>query len=138
MNTVPEHPPEKKPAVLVIEDDPFMAQLLQFVLERQQLQVTCVSDGREAMSLLEQDASFDAVVLDLMLPQVSGMDVLSRMRQLPRWSRTAVLVLSALDGGEEIARAFRIGANDYLCKPFNPDELMARLQRLMPAQANGV
>lgn len=120
------------PHLLVIEDDAFMAALLRFLLERQGLQVTVLGDGRAALECLQSEARFDAVVLDLRLPQVSGMEVLTRMRALAAWSRTPVLVLSALDGGQEVAAALDAGAGDYLTKPFDPQELLARLRRLLP------
>ena len=120
------------PHLLVIEDDAFMAALLRFVLERQGLQVTVLGDGRAALECLQSEARFDAVVLDLRLPQVSGMEVLTRMRALAALSCTPVLVLSALDGGQEVAAALDAGAGDYLTKPFDPQELLARLRRLLP------
>ncbi len=120
------------PHLLVIEDDAFMAALLRFLLERQGLQVTVLGDGRAALECLQSEARFDAVVLDLRLPQVSGMEVLTRMRTLAAWSRTPVLVLSALDGGQEVAAALDAGAGDYLTKPFDLQELLARLRRLLP------
>jgi len=128
---------EKQQHILVIEDDDFMGTLLQFVLERQHMQVTRVSDGRSAQAWIDQNPAADAVVLDLMLPQLSGMDVLTHLRQHPAWAHQPVLVLSALDTGGDIARAFQAGASDYLTKPFNPEELMARLRHGL-TQSQGV
>jgi DNA-binding response OmpR family regulator len=119
------------PSILVIEDDEFTASLLRFVLERQHMQVTRVADGRSAITLIDDAPAYDAVVLDLLLPQINGMEVLKRMQQHPDWETRPVIVLSALDDGSEIARAFAAGASDYLTKPFNPEELLARLDRLL-------
>ncbi len=119
--------------ILVVEDDVFMASLLRFMLERQGAQVTVQGDGRAALEWLQADAQVDIVVLDLRLPQLSGMEVLGQMRKLPARLATPVLVLSALDTGSEVAAALDAGAGDYLTKPFNPEELLARLRRLMPA-----
>jgi DNA-binding response OmpR family regulator len=75
------------------------------------------------------------VLLNLLLPFHGGMEVLARMRQTPGWADVPVLIVSSLDKGEEIARAFRAGADDFVTKPFNPDELLARLsRRLRPPQ----
>lgn len=123
---------KEKHSILVIEDDEFMASLLGFMLARQNLQVTRVADGQAALAQLDGDQLPDAVVLDLMLPQVSGMQVLEGMKARHGWTDTPVLVLSALDTGGEIARAFHAGASDYVTKPFNPEEFMARLMRLLP------
>jgi DNA-binding response OmpR family regulator len=123
--------------ILVVEDDPFMASLLRFMLERQQAQVTPVSDGHAALQALQSPGHWDAVLLDLRLPQLSGMEVLAQMRQWPARASTPVMVLSALDTGAEVAAALDAGAGDYLTKPFNPEELLARLRRLLPATAAG-
>ena len=128
-------PDLKHRSVLIIEDDVFMARLLGFVLQRQGAAIEYAKDGIEAMERLEQACVFDAVLLDLLLPFHGGMEVLARMRQTPGWSDVPVLIVSDLDKGEEIARAFRAGADDFVTKPFNPDELLARLaRRLRPQQ----
>lgn len=117
--------------VLIVEDDAFMADLLRFLLQRQGMQATVLSDGADAWALTSGPCPFDLVVLDLLLPRHGGLDVLARMRAAPDWSRAPVLVVSALDKGEDIARAFDRGADDFLTKPFNPDELLARVGRLL-------
>ena len=109
-----------------------MTSIVQFMLERQQMQVTCVADGREALQLLAKAPSFDAVLLDWLMPQVSGIEVLVKLKQSPQWAAIPVVMLSAVDDGQEIARAFKAGASDYLTKPFDPQELLARLTRLIP------
>ncbi len=124
-------------SILVVEDDEFMAALVRAMLERQQMRVSCVADGRAALDRLDEGPVFDAVVLDLMLPQVSGLEVLAQLRQRAGWQDTPVLVLSAVDAGDEIARAFAAGASDYVVKPFNPEEFLARLTRLLPRTGQG-
>ena len=121
----------KNHSILLVEDDEFMASLLRFLLERQGMQVVRVASGQAAVELMHGQAVHDAVVLDLMLPQLGGLDVLQHMKRLPGWSDLPVLVCSALDAGAEMARAFKAGAADYVTKPFNPEELMARLGRLL-------
>jgi DNA-binding response OmpR family regulator len=124
--------------ILVVEDDSFVASLLQFLLKRQGMTVTVLGDGRSAIDSLNGDVCFDAVLLDLRLPQVSGIEVLAALRQQPNWADTPVLVLSALDTGSEVASVLAAGANDYMSKPFNPEELLARLRRLLPAAKIGI
>lgn len=123
--------------VLIVEDDVFMAELLRFVLERQGMTVTALSDGADAMEQVAGPCDQDLVMLDLLLPRHHGLDVLARLRASPMWHRVPVLVLSALDKGEDIARAFTLGADDFVTKPFNPDELLARLGRLLSARVSG-
>jgi DNA-binding response OmpR family regulator len=119
-------------SILLIEDDTFMTSLVQFMLERQQMRVTCVADGRKALQLLAETPTFDAVLLDWLMPQVSGIEVLVQLKQRPEWAAIPVVMLSAVDDGQEIARAFKAGASDYLTKPFDPQELLARLTRFIP------
>ncbi|MEN9888459.1 MAG: hypothetical protein RL559_496 [Pseudomonadota bacterium] len=128
---------EKTACILVVEDDAFMAELLRFMFERAQMRVKVLADGRAALDQLAQAPDVDAVVLDWMLPQVSGLDVLLRLRALPAWAKVPVLVLSAQDAGTEVARALEAGANDHVTKPFDPQVLMARLRRLLPAATSG-
>ena len=129
--------PDKPHTILVVEDDAFMADLLRFLFERAQMQVKVLPDGRAALAHLEGTPDVDAVVLDWMLPQVSGLDVLLRLRAQPAWAQVPVLVLSAQDAGSEVARALQAGANDHMTKPFDPQVLMARLARWLPARASG-
>jgi DNA-binding response OmpR family regulator len=119
-------------SILLIEDDAFMTSIVQFMLERQQMRVTCVADGQKALQLLAETPSFDAVLLDWLMPQVSGLEVLAKFKQHPEWSAIPVVMLSAVDDGQEIARAFKAGASDYLTKPFDPQEMLARLTRFIP------
>jgi DNA-binding response OmpR family regulator len=116
---------------LVVEDDSFMASLLHFLLKRQGMKVTGVSDGRDAIDCLQSETHFDAVLLDMRLPQMSGMEVLAILREQKNRANTPVLVLSALETGSEVAAALDAGANDYMTKPFNPEELLARLRRIL-------
>ncbi len=128
---------DRPASILVIEDDAFMAALLTFLFERERMHVRCLADGRAALEQLAHAPEVDAVVLDLMLPQVSGMEVLARLRGQALWAEVPVLVLSALDGDAEEAQALRAGANDYLSKPFDPQVLSARLARLLPRVSAG-
>lgn len=126
---------DKKPTILLVEDDEFMSSLLTFMLERQNMQVIHAADGRAALEHIQGPARCDALVLDLMLPQIGGMDILARIRQQAGWAGVPVLVVSALDSGAQIAAALQAGASDFVSKPFNPQELLARLTRLLPETA---
>lgn len=116
-------------SILIVEDDAFTAQLLQFVFEREKYAVTWLPDGQQAQNHLQQHAPGDVVLLDLMLPHVDGLDLLSQLRSLPAWQHTWVMVLSARDQTSDIRQAFALGADDYMTKPFDPQELLARVQR---------
>jgi DNA-binding response OmpR family regulator len=116
-------------SILIVEDDAFTAQLLQFVFERDQNAVTWLADGQQAQNHLHQQAPADVVLLDLMLPHVDGLDLLKQLRSLPAWQHTRVMVLSARDQSSDIRQAFALGADDYMTKPFDPQELLARVKR---------
>lgn len=109
-----------------------MASLLRFLLERQGMVVSLVHDGRAAIDALRSDNHFDLVILEMRLPQLTGMAVLTEMRGHPTWAATPLMFVSSVDRGTEIATALDAGANDFMTKPFDPDELLARLRRLLP------
>lgn len=113
--------------VLVVEDDRTVGQFVQRGLEEQRVQVDLVEDGPEALSAASQ-APYDVIVLDLRLPGLSGVEVLRTLRD--RGVATPVLVLTAQDALESKVQALRIGADDYVTKPFAFEELLARVEAL--------
>ena len=118
--------------VLVADDEKLMRELLEFRLTQRDFNPVLASDGREALQRLE-DSEPDAVVLDMMMPVYDGLEVLRRMRASERHVNTPVIMLTARRGEKDIVGALELGANDYLVKPFMPEELLARLSRLLKA-----
>lgn len=116
--------------ILVADDEPLMRELLEFRLAQRDYHPVTAADGREALARLE-DSSPDAVVLDAMMPVHDGFEVLRRMRASSQHEHTPVIMLTARRGEKDIVEALEIGANDYLVKPFMPEELLARLARLL-------
>jgi len=116
--------------ILIADDEPLMRDLLEFRLSQRDYQPVTASDGREALERLE-DSSPDAVVLDAMMPVHDGFEVLRRMRASQQHAQTPVIMLTARRAEQDIVGALEIGANDYLVKPFMPEELLARLARLL-------
>ncbi|MCT6699732.1 MULTISPECIES: response regulator [unclassified Rheinheimera] len=111
--------------ILLVEDDMDLAQGLQLALREQGFTVNQVSLGQQALaSIRSQDC--DAVVLDLGLPDIDGLDVLKITRQ--KYAKLPVLVLTARDGVDDRIRGLDLGADDYLVKPFAMSELFARLR----------
>jgi two-component system copper resistance phosphate regulon response regulator CusR len=113
--------------VLVVEDDRTVGQFVQHGLAEQRIQVDLVADGPEALAAASQ-APYDVIVLDLRLPGLSGVEVLRTLRD--RGVATPVLVLTAQDALESKVQALRIGADDYVTKPFAFEELLARVEAL--------
>lgn len=114
--------------VLVVEDDRSIARLLQLELEHSSLAVRCAYDGPSGLEAAEE---FDpaVVILDIMLPKLDGVGVLKRLRH--GGSRTPVIMLTARDGVADKVHSLRLGADDYVTKPFSTEELLARLWALL-------
>lgn len=110
--------------VLVVEDDPSIARLLQLELGHRGLEVQCVANGSLALDAVD-DFRPDAVILDIMLPGIDGESLLQRLRL--GGSTLPVIMLMARDTPRDKIRNLNIGADDYLTKPFHVDELLARL-----------
>ncbi len=119
--------------ILVVEDEPKLNELIVKRLRMEHYSVDACLDGREAMDYLAC-AEYDAVVLDIMLPGVSGFEVLKSIRA--KQDRTPVLFLTALDTVDDRVAGLDAGADDYLVKPFAFDELLARL-RVMIRRSGG-
>ena len=117
--------------ILIVEDEPEMAGLLTKGLEEESCQVSIARDGRAALDLSGQQA-FDLILLDVMLPQLDGLEVARQLRR--REAETPVLMLTARDTLGDIVKGLDAGADDYLTKPFSFVELLARMRALVRRQ----
>jgi DNA-binding response OmpR family regulator len=115
----------------VADDEPHIGRIIKMKLEQGPFDVTLAYDGREAIDALERDPEIALVVLDLMMPQMSGLDVLARMRSDARWTRTPCIVLTAAGQEQHHRQAMALGANEFLTKPFSPKKLYARTAELV-------
>jgi DNA-binding response OmpR family regulator len=120
-------PADQRRRILVADDEPHIGRIIQLKLELAPYDVTLVADGREALEYLEGDRPVDLVLLDIMMPYVSGLDVLQKMRQLPHRGETPVIILTAKGQDADRERAHELGALDFLTKPFSPNKLLARI-----------
>ena len=121
------------PCALVIEDDEHIGQLLQFMLERENYRVHLARDGRAAKAFIETQPAPAIALLDVMLPFFDGFQLVAQVRAQPGWETVPVIMLTAKTQERDIVRALDAGANDYIVKPFQPKELMARVRRLAKA-----
>jgi DNA-binding response OmpR family regulator len=123
-----------QPTVLVVEDDVHIAHVLSFMLDRQGYRVTHLADGRAASTHVLANPAPDLVLLDVMLPYVDGFELVGLIRAQPAWQDTPVIMLTAKNTERDTVRALEAGASDFVIKPFQPQELLARLRRyLKPA-----
>lgn len=115
--------------VLVVEDNEEICYLIQFLLEREGLEVKVARDGRAAENMIATEEPPDLVVLDVMLPYTDGFQLLGQIRSRREWESTPVIMLTAKSQESDIVRALEAGATDYVVKPFQPNELLARIRR---------
>lgn len=117
--------------ILIADDDAFLRELLVHKLTAAGHQVFVAEDGGSALRQT-RELKPDLVVLDGMMPVLDGFEVLRRLRADPATATVSVIMLTSLKREEDIVGALKLGAADYLVKPFIPDELVARIGRLLP------
>jgi DNA-binding response OmpR family regulator len=120
--------------VLVCDDDPLLLDLLTFRLEAKGFAVTAANDGGQAMQALAAGTP-SAIVLDAMMPVMDGYEVLRRIRETPELQSIPVIMLTARKQERDVIGALELGASDFIAKPFIPEELIARLTRLIERSA---
>lgn len=116
--------------ILVCDDDPLLVDLLQYRLAAKGYRVSIARDGGEALALAGEQRP-DAIVLDAMMPVMDGYDVLRRIREDEELAGIPVLMLTARKQERDVLGALDLGASDFMVKPFIPEELVARLGRLL-------
>ena len=116
--------------VLVADDEPHIGRIIKMKLEQGPFRVTLAYDGREALQVLEHESDIRLVLLDLMMPHMSGLDVLAAMRRDDRWRDLPCIILTAAGQEQQHTSAMNMGANDFLTKPFSPKKLYARTAEL--------
>lgn len=118
--------------ILIVEDDAAISNLIAGTLRRENYGCTCALDGREGADWIEK-RHFDLVLLDLMLPEISGYDLLEYIRP----TGTPVIIISAMGQVDDRIRGLRMGADDYLVKPFQVGELLARVEAVLRRTRRG-
>ena len=116
--------------ILIVEDEEPLTMLLRYNLEAEGYEVETAARGDEADTRLKE-ATPDLVVLDWMLPGLSGIELCRRLRARPETRQLPIIMLTARGEESEKVRGLATGADDYIVKPFSPQELVARLQRLI-------
>ncbi|HEX2722605.1 MAG TPA: response regulator [Gemmatimonadaceae bacterium] len=122
--------PGEERHILVADDEAHIGRIIKIKMEQGPFRVSLAFDGQEAVDILEQEDTIDLVVLDLMMPRLSGLDVLDRIRAAERWKDIPCIILTAA-GQEEYERDAReSGATGFLTKPFSPKRLYSLIASL--------
>jgi len=119
--------------VLVVDDNEMNRDILTRRLQRQGYEVMAVEDGASALEIVHH-YKFDLILLDIMMPNVSGYEVLERMKADARTRHLPIIMISAVDDLDSVVRCIEMGAEDYLFKPFNPVLLKARVGAILSRQ----
>lgn len=122
-------------SILLVEDDDVTAYMLTYLLKREGYDVTCFSDGQQAYDAIKDDHPYTLALLDVMVPYRNGIELISQIRSLPSWDNTPVIMISCKSQEQDIIKALDAGANDYVTKPFQPGEVLARIRNSVLAHS---
>jgi len=119
--------------ILVADDEPHIGRIIKMKLEQGPFRVSLAYDGQEALDFINSDEQFDLVLLDLMMPKLSGLDVLRRIREQEKFKSLPCIILTAGGDAKHERDALELGATQFLTKPFSPKKLYALVARLTGA-----
>ena len=114
--------------ILVADDEPIMLKTIALKLKKDGYDILTTDNGREALEMIERDKP-DLVITDIMMPYASGLEIVGKVKQ--SGSKIPIIVLSAMGQENVVLEAFNLGADDFISKPFSPNELSVRVKRLM-------
>lgn len=118
----------QKPHILVIDDEKFSQNIVQKVLGSQEIEITYIDSGEDALEYFNTHTPVNLILLDLLMAGLDGYDVLNTIKGNPLWKNVNVIVMSGLDTEEEIEKVKAMGAACFVPKPINPGELKAAIQ----------
>lgn len=121
----------KQKTILIVEDDEEIAYLIQFMLERENYLVVHTNDGAKASEYIQNNEAPFLALLDVMLPFKDGFQLIAEIKSNEVWKNCLIVMLTAKGQSADITRAMESGADDYIVKPFQPTELIARLKRFL-------
>ncbi len=116
--------------LLICDDDPMTLKALEYQFKKNGYDIIKASNGKEAKQMLSEDPSIDILVTDLYMPMINGLELITHVRKVLN-SEMPILVLTRVNVPETISHAFELGADDYLTKPFNLEEMSAKIQHLV-------
>lgn len=117
--------------ILVADDEPMLLRAIEGRLRKEGYTVRSASDGQQVLEQIARQAP-DLVITDIMMPYASGLEIIAAVRLLPG-KKVPVIILSSMGQEDVVLEAFQLGADDYITKPFSPNELSVRVKRLLTA-----
>ena len=123
-------PTTERKHILVVDDEPYIGRIIQLKLETTSYDVDVCQDGVAALQRLRTDDPVDLILLDIMMPEMNGFEVLARLREIPHRSDTPVIMLTGKGQSADREQAHSLGASDFLTKPFSPKKLLARIEEI--------
>jgi DNA-binding response OmpR family regulator len=117
--------------ILIADDEPHIRRILQTVLEMAGFEVDLRRDGTDALEAARGSEHYDLILLDIMMPGATGLEMLEKIRAMDGRKSTSVVVLTAKGQDEDRQAAFSLGADDFLTKPFSPRKLLARIHEII-------
>ncbi|MCX6375216.1 MAG: response regulator [Armatimonadetes bacterium] len=118
------------PKVMVVDDEPDLVRLVEFILQKEGFDVIACSDGRTALNLVE-DEKPDLIILDIMMPLLDGMEVLRQIRSRRGTARVPVIMLTAKTASVTVDEARQLWVSDYVMKPFDPEKLVLKVKKAL-------
>lgn len=126
-----------KKRILIVDDDPMIRNLVQAILESEGFEVVAADDGSKGIEILDREPrpiNFTLVILDVMMPGMNGLDVLTRMRIHPHTQKLPVVMLTGEDKAEDIMAGYSVGADYYITKPFTRQQLLYGVNLVLGGQ----
>lgn len=125
----------KKPEILIIDDSPADIQFVAAILKHEKYTVRAITDGRKTFEALEKGLP-DLILLDIVLPDLDGYEICRRVKQNEKYNSIPIIFFTAIDDAESVVKGFRVGGQDYVSKPVNPDVLLARVKTQIQLKFN--
>jgi DNA-binding response OmpR family regulator len=121
----------KRGRILIADDEPHIRRILQTLLEMAGFEVDLRHDGTDALKAVQGEDQYDLILLDIMMPGATGLEVLGEIRSMEARKSTPVVILTAKGQDADRQAAFSLGADDFLTKPFSPKKLLARIHEII-------
>ncbi len=125
-----KHTSESKRTIMVVDDEPEIVTVVRLMLEQKGFNVRCAYNGQQVFADLEEQKP-DLIILDVMMPEMDGLEVLRRLKGAPETSSIPVVMLTALEQYENVLTGYKAGADHYITKPFTRTQLMTGINRLL-------